>query len=178
MINKTIRILILLLPFFSLAQQTTSNTIEKNTYKNIITYQPPSEKFIPLTLQTHKGKLRFGDQDSYAIKPDGTFWDFSGAEYTEMDKKTTQLLYGKQGFKELLRMKFLTDTYAVIDKELFTKRSNNMYDKDLNSYTAQQHILKVANFLSTKQELIRNFCNDKTEDCAAKLADTDYYYRD
>ena len=62
-----------------------------------------------------------------------------------------------------------------MDKDFFTERTQNMYEKDLKSYTAQQHVLALANAFCNKQQSIRFFCNPKEEDCASGFLQDGYY---
>ena len=168
-----------LLLFISLninSQQSTDTIIN---YDDVITFKPPSDKFIPLLLQTHKQQLRFGHQNSYSLKLDGTYLSphKQPAIFKKIDKKNTQLQYSHQGIYELLKLRFMTDVYADIDKGFLTKRSSSMYLKDKNSYNAQQHLLKLANAIASNKEMYRYFCNPKKEDCAITADKNVYYYR-
>lgn len=138
-------------------------------------YNPPSASFISLSLQTHKGKLRFGVQDEYFVKADGTYVSSKEEGYFEKDKQSSHHMASKHAFMELLKMRFKKDMFEVMDRELFTERTQNMYDKELKSYTAQQHVLALSNALCAKTELKRFFCNEKEEDCAEMFKEDGYY---
>jgi len=136
---------------------------------------PPSADFISLSLQTHKGKLRFGVQDEYFVKADGTYISSREEGYFEMDKRSSHHMASKHAFMELLKMRFKEDMFAVMDKDLFTERKQNMYEEELKSLTAQQHVLALANALCNTQQLIRFFCNPKEEDCVPGFPQEGYY---
>ncbi|MFS4467650.1 hypothetical protein [Maribacter sp. 2210JD10-5] len=147
--------------------------------ENLLIFKSPSPNLISLALQTHKQKLRFGEQDNYFITPHGDYINAKAEEYLKVDMKTVEVAYGRQGFITLLKMKFQADLFDNMDKEYFTERTNNMYEEDLKSYTAQNHILKAANSLSTRKEMKRYFCNsDLTkEKCERTYGDDNYSYR-
>jgi len=175
--KNNIWLLILLLISIHVDAQQPIDTIIN--YDDVITFKPPSEKFISLLLQTHKNELRFGNQNSYSLKPDGSYISHHSQPILakKIDKKTTLLQYGRQAIYELLKLKFMSEAYADMDKELLTKHSSSMYSKDKNSYHAQQHLLKLANAITTNKELYRYFCNPKKEDCAFTADKNVYYYR-
>ena len=148
------------------------------SFGNIIVFEAPSDKFIPIVLQTHNGQLRFGVQDNYYSLPDGTYVNHqSKSAYQSADKKMQAVLHGQQGILELLKMRHMEEIYDDMDRNLFAKYGNNMYQKDKNSYNAQQHLFKLANALSSIKEMYRYFCNTKVEDCSVKAADHDYFHR-
>ena len=167
----------LLLISINISSQQSVDTIIN--YDDIITFKPPSKNFIPILLQTHKNKIRLGQQNSYSLKRDGTYISHhvQPSLAKKIDKKETQLLYGRQALYELLKLKFMTDVYADIDKEYFTKQSSSMYVKDKNSYYAQQHLLKLANAITGNKEMYRFFCNQQKEDCAFTKDKDVYYYK-
>ncbi len=167
----------LLLISISINSQKSVDTIIN--YDDIITFNPPSKNFIPILLQTHKNRIRFGQQNNYALKPDGTYTNHhkKPALAKKIDKKETRLRYSRQALYELLKLKFMTDIYADIDKEFLTKQSSSMYVKDKNSYYAQQHLLKLANAVTSSKDLYRYFCNPKKEDCAFTSDKDVYYYK-
>ncbi len=175
--KNNIWLLILLLISIHVDAQQPVDTIIN--YDDVITFKPPSEKFIPLLLQTHKQQLRFGHQNSYSLKPDGSYISHHKQPVLakKIDKKTTLLQYGRQAIYELLKLKFMSEVYADMDKEFLTKRSSSMYVKGKNSYHAQQHLLKLANAITSNKELYRYFCNSKKEDCAFTADKDVYYYR-
>ncbi|WP_339918423.1 hypothetical protein [Yeosuana marina] len=148
-------------------------------YDDIITFKPSSENFISLLFQTHKNKIRLGQQNNYALKPDGTYISYhkQPALAKKIDKKTTKLQYSRQALYELLKLKFMTDVYADMDKEYLTKQSSSMYVKDKNSYHSQQHLLKLANAITSNKEMYRYFCNPKKEDCIFTADKNVYYYK-
>ncbi|MEC8833020.1 MAG: hypothetical protein VX772_11725 [Bacteroidota bacterium] len=138
-------------------------------------FNPPTTDFISLSLQTHKGKLRFGVQDEYFLKSDGTYVSSRDDEYFEKDKQFSHNNASRHAFVELLKIRFKEDMFDVMDKDFFTERTQNMYEKDLKSHTAQQHVLALANALCNKQQSIRFFCNPKEEDCASGFQQDGYY---
>lgn len=138
-------------------------------------FDPPTPDFISLSLQAHKGKLRFGVQDEYFVKADGTYVSSREEGYAEIDKKDSNNKVSKHAFMELLKIRFKEDMFQVMDRELFTEREQNMYDKELKSYTAQQHVLALANTLCSKRESRRFFCNQKEEDCTSGFKEDGYY---
>ena len=148
-------------------------------YDDVITFKPPSEKFISLLLQTHNQQLRFGHQNDYYLQADGSYISHSNQPvlWEKIDKKTAQLQYGRKAIYELLKLKFMSEVYADMDKELLTKYSSSMYLKDKNSYHAQQHLLKLANSITRNKEMYGYFCNPKKEDCAFTADKNVYYYR-
>ncbi len=138
-------------------------------------FDAPSSNFIDLSLQTHKGKLRFGFQDGYFLKSDGSYVKANEASYFEMDKRFSHNNASRHAFAELLKIRFKEDMFAVMDKDYFTERTQNMYDKELKSYTAQQQVLALANALCTTEQAITFFCNSKEEDCIKVFPQQGYY---
>ncbi|MEM9076368.1 MAG: hypothetical protein AAGC43_04975 [Bacteroidota bacterium] len=140
-----------------------------------VIYESPSEEFINLSLQTYNNKLRFGMQHNYYVNTDGSFVDNSGEAYATAEKRTSHNVLSRHAFIELLKIRFQEEIFSVMDRNLLTKRTQNMYDKELKSYTAQQQVLTLANTLSTKTQKRKFFCNDKQEDCASKFPENGYY---
>lgn len=138
-------------------------------------YKSPSPEFIDLSLQTHNDKLRFGIQDNYYLKPDGSYVDNTGEAYLMADKRTVRNVISRYAFVELLKIRFQEEIFSVMDRDLLATRTQNMYDKELKSYTAQQQVLTLANSLCSKSQMKRFFCNDKVEDCSIKFRESDYY---
>ena len=138
-------------------------------------FDAPSSSFIDLSLQTHNGKLRFGLQDGYYIKSDGSYVKANEASYFEMDKRFSHNNASRHAFTELLKMRFKEDMFAAMDKDYFTVRTPNMYDKKQKSYTGQQHVLTLANALCTTEQAIQFFCNPKEEDCTRIFPEEGYY---
>ncbi|MBQ4915461.1 hypothetical protein J8L85_13485 [Maribacter sp. MMG018] len=138
-------------------------------------FAAPSSSFIDLSLQTHNGKLRFGLQDGYYVKSDGSYVKNNEASYFEMDKRFSHNNASRHAFTELLKIRFKEDMLAAMDKDYFTVRTPNMYDKEQKSYTAQQHVLNLANALCTTEQAIQFFCNTKEEDCGRVFPKEGYY---
>jgi len=155
--------------FIVLKGQNTSNNV------TTITYEPPSPSFIPLELQTHNGKLRFGEQDQHYVKSDGSYFKQNDTNYERISKKSSHNLISQYVFRQLLKIRYQQEIFDEMDKELFTKRRNDMYDKELKSLTAQEQLLVLANVLLTNQVQIRLFCNKKQRDCSARFKDDGYY---
>ncbi|WP_431126239.1 hypothetical protein [Flagellimonas flava] len=140
-----------------------------------IIYDPPNASFVPLALQTHKGKLRFGEQDQHYVKSDGTYFKPNDNDYEEISKRSSHNLMSQYAFRQLLKIRYQQEIFDAMDKQLFTERKNNMYDKELKSLTAQEQLLVLVNVLLTKKEQSRLFCNEKQEDCPARFRDDGYY---
>ncbi|MDC6363692.1 MULTISPECIES: hypothetical protein [Flavobacteriaceae] len=138
-------------------------------------FTSPSPNFISLSLQTYNNKLRFGIQDEYFVKADGTYVSSKAENYFEVDKKSSHNRASRHALLELLKIRFKADMFSAMDRNLFTERTQSMFEKDLKSYTAQQHVLALANALSSKSELKRFFCNEKEEDCASIFKEDGYY---
>lgn len=175
--DKLLWMILLTLLSINIHSQQSVDTIIN--YDDVITFEPPSKNFIPIVLQTHKNEIRLGQQNSYALNKDGTFISHhvQPALAKKVDKKETLLLYSRQGLYELLKLKFMSDVYADMDKELLTKYSSNMYLKDKNSYYAQQHLLKLANAIHSVEKLYQYFCNPKHQDCTLSATNNVYYYK-
>ncbi len=168
--------LFLSIPLF--AQTGNTESMERESYDDVITHTPPSRKFIPIILQTHKGLLRFGEQDNYFTLPDGSFVNHtSETAYKEADKKTWELMLGRHAYYELLKFKYMSQVYADMNKTMFTTHTSSMYQKDKNSFTAQTYFLKLANAVINTEEIYRFFCNPKEEDCDYENKKDKYYYR-
>lgn len=166
--TKITPILFLLL-FGVLKGQNTSHEV------TTITYEPPNTSFIPLALQTHNGKLRFGEQDNYYTNPDGSYIKHNDHNYPEIDKNSSHNLMSQYAFVQLLKIRYQQEIFDVMDKELFTKRKNDMYDKELKSLTAQEQLLVLANTLLSTKGQRGIFCNEKQEDCLSMFKDDGYY---
>ena len=138
-------------------------------------YESPSSNFIDLSLQTHNGKLRFGVQDEYYLKSDGSYVKASDASYVDVDKRFSHNNASKYAFAELLKIRFKEDIFAAMDREYFTERTYNMFEEDIMSHTAQQHTLALANALCTNQYAMNYFCNQKDADCASSSMQEGYY---
>ncbi len=139
-------------------------------------YEAPSSNFIDLSLQTHNGKLRFGVQDEYYVRSDGSYVKASEASYADMDKRFSHNNASRHAFTELLKIRFKEEMFAAMDKDYFTERTNTMFEKDIMSHTAQQHTLALANALSTNEHAMGYFCNQKEDsDCTSKFPQEGYY---
>lgn len=138
-------------------------------------FEPPSPDFISLSLQTHEGELRFGNQDEYFLKSDGTYFKLGDDGYFEMDKRSSHNRASRHAFVELLKMRFKKEMFNAMDKTYFTERKQNMYEEEIKSHTAQQHALTLANALCNKKQSIRLFCNPKEEDCTSVFPKDGYY---
>ncbi|UJH68556.1 hypothetical protein [Allomuricauda sp. SCSIO 65647] len=140
-----------------------------------VIYDSPSSEFIDLSLQTHNDKLRFGEQDNYYLNVDGSFVDNRGEAFSEAEKKTSHNILSRQAFVELLKIRFQEEIFSAMDREFLTKRTQNMYEKELKSYAGQQQTLALANALCSKAQKRRFFCNQKAEDCDSKFREDGYY---
>ena len=163
--KKPYVILVLLMFYISVSAQ----------QENEVVYPPPSSEFIELKLQTHNGKLRFGMQDNYYMNADGSYVDNTGEAFSTAEKKTSHNAISRHAFVELLKIRFQDEIFSVMDRDFLAKRAQNMYEKELKSYSAQQQVLVLANALSTKTQKRRFFCNDKQEDCANRFREDGYY---
>ncbi|WP_047245631.1 hypothetical protein [Maribacter thermophilus] len=139
-------------------------------------YEAPSSNFIDLSLQTHNGKLRFGVQDEYYVRSDGSYVKASEASYVAMDKRFSHNNASRHAFVELLKIRFKEEMFAAMDKDYFTERTNTMFEKDIMSHTAQQHTLALANALTTNEHAMSYFCNQKEgSDCTSRFPQKGYY---
>lgn len=175
--GKVVRLIFLMLIAINTNSQQPNDTIIP--YDDFLTFEPPAKSFIPLVLQTHKNEIRLGQQNNYALKTDGTYISHheQPALAKKVDKKETQLRYGRQALYELLKLKFMGVVYADMDKELLTKYNSGMYLKDKNSYYAQQHLLNLANTIGSVEKLLQYFCNPKQQDCTLSATNDVYYYK-
>ena len=164
-----------LLPIFLWLCFSFSNAQMVEPNMDVISYKAPSSSFIPLKLQAYKSKLRFGEQDNYFIKLDGTYIKPQDDNYFEVDKNMNHNAMSRYAFVQLLKIRYQEDIFNTMDKELFTERTNNMYEKDLKSITAQNQALVFANALLDKKEQQHFFCNQKEEDCTSKFKEDGYY---
>ncbi|UBZ13407.1 hypothetical protein LDL77_16165 [Flagellimonas marinaquae] len=140
-----------------------------------IAFEPPSSDFISLSLQTHEGKLRFGNQDEYFQKSDGTYISSRDDGYFEMDRRSSHNRASRHAFVELLKMRFKKEMFSAMDRNYFTEQKQNMYEEEMKSHTAQLHVLNLANALCNKTQSNRLFCNPKEEDCASIFPKDGYY---
>ena len=85
-----------------------------------IVFVPPSFDFISLSLQTHEGKLRFGNQDEYFQKSDGTYISSRDDGYFEMDRRSSHNRASRHAFVELLKMRFKKEMFSAMDRNYFT----------------------------------------------------------
>ena len=166
---KTLLILSIFLTFFALKAQ------ENTTPEGIIRLEPASSKFIPLSLQTHKNKLRLGLQDNYMIGKDGKYINSKDEGYVVIEKEIRHQKASQHAFSELLKIRFQEDILKAMDKTYFTEKKHNMYAEDLKSYTAQEFLLRLANTLTAQAEKRQLFCNQKQEDCNTKFKDNGYW---
>ena len=106
---------------------------------NTITYPSPSNNFIEITIQTHKGLPRFGELYYHrGVTP-----------------PTNQAAYNI-----LLDLKYLTNVYADMDQTKLTNYNHNQTNlKDENSRFAQNHLLKLAGHLCSDMVLEKYFCD-------------------
>lgn len=158
----------------------TEDEIEKlNTasYKQVITFAPPSEKFLQIKLQSHKGLLRLGIEDNCYMLPDGSYVNHkSKAAYQKAEREMWEIGLGRKAYYELLRFKYMASIYEDMDKEFFTTYSNSMYEKDKNSWLAQTNLLRLANAVTAISEMPRFFCNPK-EACNYDPSGINYWHR-
>ncbi|WP_411031725.1 hypothetical protein [Spongiimicrobium sp. 3-5] len=175
---KLVFIVILLTSWFLNAQTDDITTLNANSYKAIKTFTPPSDKFISIKLQTYKGLLRFGEQDNYYKLPDGSYVNHkSKTAYEQADKKNWEIALGRHALLELLRFKYMSPIYEDMDKTLLTKRSNSMYQKEKNSFTAQSNLLRLASAVTSAKDMPRFFCNPKAKDCTYDPGRDLYFHR-
>lgn len=140
-----------------------------------ILYNAPAAEFINLRLQTHNNKLRFGVQGNYYLNADGSFVDNVGKAFSEAEKRASHNVISRHAFVELLKIRFQEELFSVMDNDLLTTRAQNMYERELKSYTAQQQVLTLANALCATTQKKRFFCNEKAEDCANRFREGYYY---
>lgn len=115
-------------------------TIGQSTDTNTITYKSPSKDFVDITIQSHKELPRFGDLYYHRGVTPPT---------------------NANAYKMLVEMKYLTATYADIDKNKITKGGANTNDlKFSNSIFSQQHFLQIVSKLGTEEFLKQHFCDD------------------
>ena len=147
------------------AQTNTTDSIKKIGYEDTKIFKSPSQNFIPIMLQTHKGALRFGKQNNYSLLPDGSHLSHKIVQTKGIDVKTAKLSESRQAFIQLLRMKYMADEYKDLDKESFTVQASSMYKEEKNSLQAQNQLLKLANAVSSISLMSKCFCNPKLNDC-------------
>ncbi|MEK6155146.1 hypothetical protein WIW50_17885 [Flavobacteriaceae bacterium 3-367] len=153
-------------------------TLQDRSYKAVKTYEPPSDKFIAIKMQTHQGLLRFGEIDNYFTLPDGSYVNHkSQTAFQKADKKNWEISMGRQAFYELLRFKYMSDIYKDMDRALFTKYAGSMYEKDKNSWLAQTNLLKLANAVTHVKDMPRFFCNPKLNACGYDPSGVKYFHR-
>lgn len=141
------------------------DSIKTIGYHDTKTFESPSQNFIPLILQTHHGLLRFGNQNSYALLPDGSHLSHKVVQAKGIDIKNAKLSESRLAFTQLLCMKYMAETYKDLDKESFTVQASSMYKNEKNSLQAQNQLLKLANAISSVKLINKYFCNPKTNDC-------------
>jgi len=164
-IKRLLIIKFLVLCSLTNAQENTIDSIKKIGYEDTKTFKSPSQNFIPIILQTHKGALRFGKQNNYSLLPDGSHLSHKIVQAKEIDLKNVKLSESRQAFIQLLRMKYMADKYKDLDKESFTVQASSMYKEEKNSLQAQNQLLKLANAVSSVPLMSKYFCNPKIDDC-------------
>ena len=136
-------------------------------------FNAPSENFVPIVLQTHDDKIRFGVLNEYVFYPDGTYIDRDFRASNKAAAKQEVIIEGRNAFETLLEMKFMQVAYDDIDRQSITANKSFSEEIERNSVQAQQHLLKVANLVLKYQKLFDYFCNSDVENC---LYDPSKYY--
>ncbi|MEM9000535.1 MAG: hypothetical protein AAGB24_09750 [Bacteroidota bacterium] len=115
---------------------------------NTVTFKTPSDKFIDITLQAHKGLPRYGE----------IYYRRGITPYTN-----------NNAFKFLVEMKYMDNIYADMDMGKITKKplQGTNDKKELHSYLAQTNLLNVASHVCSEEALQDYFCpeNSKTKPC-------------
>ncbi len=111
--------------------------------EDLITYAAPNSKFVDINIQSHKGLPRFGDL--YFVRG--------------VTPPTNP-----QAYNQLLKMKYLVDAYADMNKEMLTDYDQSRSgDKKLeNSFMTQSQLLLLASKICTENELKKYFCPEKS----------------
>jgi len=123
------------------------NSQENN---NTITYKAPSKKFIDITIQSHKGLPRFGEQHYLRnVTP-----------FTNID-----------AYQQLVDLKYMTSVFNDINKNAITENKNSSDKKERHSAIAQTKLLRLAGLLCSESVLKEYFCSGtpqpkaKTQTC-------------
>ncbi|MEM9000534.1 MAG: hypothetical protein AAGB24_09745 [Bacteroidota bacterium] len=122
--------------------------------------ESPHTKFRSIHLQSHKGLPRFGTQNPYYFTS-----QYGGQRVDKPKNKLVQ--HGYVGYYSLVKMKWLAPYYDDIDRTHLTvvTRTNSDNKKDLHSRAAQQHLLGLAQNLSTNEQLEKYFCGKNDPNC-------------
>ena len=128
----------------------------------LITYKPPSENYVSINIQGHKGLHRFGVVDSYdnqngstnanprsnAVRPVR-----GGGRNPEQLKKNKMVNTGRINFSLLVSLKYLKPFMGDLEKDRLIILSNNLTEKQSNSAYLQRFLLnQVAPNLCLDEE--------------------------
>jgi hypothetical protein len=121
----------------------------------LLVFDPPSDQFIPIVLQSHKGLPRFGARDNYKIQnntgktPGRTVRPIRGSYDTE---KSKEVGLGYRNFSLLLGLKYRTPFMGDLDRERLTTVSGNMSQEQRNSAYLQNYLRnQIAQSVGTGQ---------------------------
>lgn len=114
--------------------------------KELVVLQAPSDKFVSITLQTHKGLLRFGALNMYRGQATGQRQGIRGGRPVRgagdpngMQKSKT-VASGMNNFALLVSLKYLQPFMKDLDRERLTTMTSNMSEKDANSAFLQRFL--------------------------------------
>ncbi|MCK0160952.1 hypothetical protein [Allomuricauda sp. F6463D] len=114
--------------------------------KEMVVYQSPSDKFVSMSLQAHKGLPRFGVLNMYREQTGGqrqgmrTVRPVRGGKNPVSNDKNKIVTMGKNNFSLLVGLKYLRPFMEDLDRKGLTTITSNMSEKESNSAFLQRFL--------------------------------------
>ena len=108
---------------------------------DVLRYKAPSENFIDLTIQSHKGLPRYGE-----------LYYRRGVTTPTTNK----------AYIALLELKFMKPVLDDMNRSKLDMYSNPTEQAAINSATAQRHLLTLAGYICSEQVLMEQFCDPES----------------
>lgn len=114
--------------------------------KEMLVLQAPSDKFVSITLQTHKGLPRFGTLNMYRGQATGQRQGIRGGRPVRGDvdpngmQKNKIVASGMNNFALLVGLKYLQPFMKDLDRERLTTMTSDMSEQDANSAFLQRFL--------------------------------------
>lgn len=118
--------------------------IQAQETNDLIVFDPPSGKYVPITLQAHKGLPRFGALNDYRPQnnnANGQVRPVRGVLSSENRDKIGKARTGLRNFSILVGLKYMEPFMVDLDRERLTTLSGSMTQKQQNSAYLQSYLL-------------------------------------
>ncbi|MFS4467648.1 hypothetical protein [Maribacter sp. 2210JD10-5] len=123
---------------------------------DLLVFKSPTTAFKDIVIQKFNGLPRFGLQNRYMS-------DYQNPDRSrEIGEKLQRIDYN--GFEKLVKIHFMKDYFKNMDKTALTAQSRSPKKVDVESYIAQQLILRFASNMATQETILKYFCSQPRTD--------------